>query len=172
MLRQMEGSQAVAQAVALCRPEVVCAYGRLGNTDVAQYARGRPNIRLIEVAQKACFKGDRGCGKVIRIDFVRIAVAHETKFYGFVVREGFVIIEMIFGDVRQDLDVKIHVTDAFLIDPLRRDFHDEMSAALIQVGLHERLNVLPFGGGKIPVSGIQSAQNKGTMSRCLKDFTN
>src|SRR5690606_25647742 len=26
MLRQMEGSQAVAEAVALCRPEVICAY--------------------------------------------------------------------------------------------------------------------------------------------------
>ena len=26
MLRQIEGSRAVAQTVALCRPEVVCAY--------------------------------------------------------------------------------------------------------------------------------------------------
>ena len=26
MLRQIEGSRAVAEAVALCRPEVVCAY--------------------------------------------------------------------------------------------------------------------------------------------------
>ena len=26
MMKQMEGSQAVAQAVALCRPEVICAY--------------------------------------------------------------------------------------------------------------------------------------------------
>ena len=26
MLRQIEGSQAVAEAVALCRPEVICAY--------------------------------------------------------------------------------------------------------------------------------------------------
>ena len=26
MLKQLEGSQGVAQAVALCRPEVVCAY--------------------------------------------------------------------------------------------------------------------------------------------------
>ena len=26
MLKQIEGSQAVAQAVALCRPEVICAY--------------------------------------------------------------------------------------------------------------------------------------------------
>ena len=26
MLKQIEGSQGVAQAVALCRPEVICAY--------------------------------------------------------------------------------------------------------------------------------------------------
>ena len=26
MLKQLEGSQGVAQAVALCRPDVVCAY--------------------------------------------------------------------------------------------------------------------------------------------------
>ena len=26
MLKQMEGSHAVAKAVALCRPEVICAY--------------------------------------------------------------------------------------------------------------------------------------------------
>ena len=26
MLKQMEGSQAVAEAIALCRPEVICAY--------------------------------------------------------------------------------------------------------------------------------------------------
>ena len=36
MLRQMEGSQAVAEAVALCRPEVVCAYPITPQTHIVE----------------------------------------------------------------------------------------------------------------------------------------
>jgi hypothetical protein len=36
MLKQMEGSQAVAEAVALCRPEVVCAYPITPQTHIVE----------------------------------------------------------------------------------------------------------------------------------------
>ena len=36
MLKQMEGSMAVAQAVALCRPEVICAYPITPQTHIVE----------------------------------------------------------------------------------------------------------------------------------------
>ena len=36
MRKQMEGSQAVAEAVALCRPEVVCAYPITPQTHIVE----------------------------------------------------------------------------------------------------------------------------------------
>ena len=37
----MEGSQAVAQAVALCRPEVICAYPISPQTHIVEVLSGR-----------------------------------------------------------------------------------------------------------------------------------
>ena len=36
MLKQMEGSQAIAEAVALCRPEVICAYPITPQTHIVE----------------------------------------------------------------------------------------------------------------------------------------
>lgn len=36
MLEQIEGSQAVAKAVALCRPEVICAYPITPQTHIVE----------------------------------------------------------------------------------------------------------------------------------------
>ena len=36
MLKQMEGSRAVAEAVALCRPEVICAYPITPQTHIVE----------------------------------------------------------------------------------------------------------------------------------------
>ena len=41
MLKQTEGSQAVAEAVALCRPEVICAYPITPQTEVLEYMSRR-----------------------------------------------------------------------------------------------------------------------------------
>ena len=45
MLKQLEGSQGVAQAVALCRPEVVCAYPI------------SPQTHIVEALGALCRKG-------------------------------------------------------------------------------------------------------------------
>ena len=36
MLKQMEGSKAMAQAIALCRPQVVCAYPITPQTHIVE----------------------------------------------------------------------------------------------------------------------------------------
>ena len=36
MLKQIEGSQAIAQAIALCRPEVICAYPITPQTHIVE----------------------------------------------------------------------------------------------------------------------------------------
>ena len=36
MLKQIEGSQAVAEAIALCRPEIVCAYPITPQTHIVE----------------------------------------------------------------------------------------------------------------------------------------
>ncbi|MCK5622696.1 MAG: pyruvate ferredoxin oxidoreductase, partial [Alphaproteobacteria bacterium] len=36
MLKQIEGSQAVAEAIALCRPEVICAYPITPQTHIVE----------------------------------------------------------------------------------------------------------------------------------------
>ncbi|MEW8351792.1 MAG: pyruvate ferredoxin oxidoreductase, partial [Candidatus Thiodiazotropha taylori] len=36
MLKQIEGSQGIAQAVALCRPEVICAYPITPQTHIVE----------------------------------------------------------------------------------------------------------------------------------------
>jgi len=45
MLKQIEGSQAVAQAVALCRPEVICAYPISPQTHIVE-GLGELRVRI------------------------------------------------------------------------------------------------------------------------------
>ena len=56
MLKQTEGSHAVAEAVALCRPQVICAYPispqthiveGLGGTIALDSAPGRTTIEIV-----------------------------------------------------------------------------------------------------------------------------
>ena len=49
MLKQLEGSQGVAQAVALCRPEVVCAYPISPQTHIVE-ALGVGEARSVDVS--------------------------------------------------------------------------------------------------------------------------
>ena len=74
MLKQLEGSQGVAQAVALCRPEVVCAYPispqthivealgalcRKGVNDVCEYINVESEFAAMSVAIGASVAGAR-----------------------------------------------------------------------------------------------------------------
>ena len=45
MLKQIEGSRAVAEAVALCRPEVICAYPISPQTHIVEGLGGRAITR-------------------------------------------------------------------------------------------------------------------------------
>ena len=48
MLKQIEGSMAIAEAVALCRPEVICAYPITPQTPIIEtYSKFKDNDRKI-----------------------------------------------------------------------------------------------------------------------------
>ena len=48
MLKQTEGSHAVAEAVALCRPEVICAYPISPQTHIVEGARRNGEVRRVD----------------------------------------------------------------------------------------------------------------------------
>ena len=63
MLKQLEGSHAVAEAVALCRPEVICAYPI------------SPQTHIVEGARRA---GRRGRGRTLRVHQRRIRIRRDV----------------------------------------------------------------------------------------------
>lgn len=65
MLKQLEGSQGVAQAVALCRPEVICAYPI------------SPQTHIVEALGLLCRKGDlKDCEYInVESEFAAMSVA-------------------------------------------------------------------------------------------------
>ncbi len=65
MLKQLEGSQGVAQAVALCRPEVICAYPI------------SPQTHIVEALGLLCRKGDLADCEYINVEseFAAMSVA-------------------------------------------------------------------------------------------------
>ena len=57
MLKQVEGSRAVAEAVAMCRPQVICAYPITPQTHIvealgAMVKRGELNDEFLNVASE------------------------------------------------------------------------------------------------------------------------
>lgn len=56
MLKQIEGSQAIAQAVAACRPEVVCAYPI------------SPQTHIVEALSQMYKKGELGNGEYVNVE--------------------------------------------------------------------------------------------------------
>ncbi len=69
MLKQIEGSQGVAEAVALCRPQVVCAYpairGAHSTADGDKEERGRRGLTAEEWFEE--------------MDAARLTLAHDMK---------------------------------------------------------------------------------------------
>ena len=66
MRKQMEGSQAVAEAVALCRPEVVCAYPI------------SPQTHIVEALSELVKSGELAPCEFINVEseFAAMSVAH------------------------------------------------------------------------------------------------
>ena len=73
MLKQIEGSQAVAEAIALCRPEVICAYPITPQTQIVEElsemcADGRLAARFIKVeSEHSAMAACRWCKSLLAL---------------------------------------------------------------------------------------------------------
>lgn len=79
----------------------------LGNTNMAKRTGGRLDIQKIEIAQKPGLEIDRGIFKGLWINFMGATVIHKIQFCFLIIFEGFMVIEMILSNIRQDFDVEI-----------------------------------------------------------------
>jgi len=57
MLKQIEGSRAVAEAVAMCRPEVICAYPIIPQTHIVEALGGLDESTAVFEARRCMSRG-------------------------------------------------------------------------------------------------------------------